>query len=175
MGDRLIISNFEERPAKKDRGDNDSDDSDDNNEANSGARSRSKRQDVTVDPICFPKNKSSLPQKFDWRSMGKVTPAKYQGSCGSCWAFASIASLESAYLIKGKAKDKNIDLSEQQLISCAKNDGCNGGTSVDAFNFILSNNGVTDEKTMPYNYKVRCCPLYLFSIEKIDPIMIAIM
>lgn len=158
--DRLIVSNYEERPLRRSRAKDEDeavDESGENNEDDkgSGQRRRAKRQEVSVDPICFPKNKTALPQKWDWRAMGKVTPAKYQGSCGSCWAFASIATLESAYLIKGKTKDRNFDLSEQQLVSCAKTDGCNGGTSVDAFNFILSNNGVTDEKTLPYNHKVR--------------------
>jgi C1A family cysteine protease len=56
----------------------------------------------------------------------KVTPAKDQGQCGSCWAFASVGVLESRLL-----QDFNItaDLSEQQLISCDSNsgNGCSGG------------------------------------------------
>lgn len=55
------------------------------NSSNSGVLGRAtgglirlRRQQVTVDPICFPKNKTPLPNKFDWREKGKVTPARFQ-------------------------------------------------------------------------------------------------
>ncbi|MDM8552098.1 C1 family peptidase [Desulfobacterales bacterium HSG2] len=62
---------------------------------------------------------------FDWRDKGMVTPAKHQGGCGSCWAFASVGALESKILIAGGPR---YDLSEQQLLSCAGYD-CDGGNS----------------------------------------------
>lgn len=91
-----------------------------------------------------------------------MTPVKYQDDCGSCWAFASVSVLESAYLIKGKTKDENFDLSEQQLIACGPEKGCtSGGTAVDAYNFIMSNLGITAEKILPYNIKVRHFKMHL--------------
>jgi len=37
----------------------------------------------------------SLPARYDLRTTGKLTSVKDQGSCGSCWAFATYGSLES--------------------------------------------------------------------------------
>jgi Papain family cysteine protease len=58
-----------------------------------------------------------------------VTPVKSQGSCGSCWAFAGIAEIESYFLSKYKLF---LDLSEQQMVDCLPavqkgNLGCGGG------------------------------------------------
>ena len=67
-----------------------------------------------------------LPAKFDWREeAGGLTPIKNQKSCGSCWAFGTVAALESIIKIRDKVT-RNI--SEQQLVSCnTEGYGCNGG------------------------------------------------
>ncbi len=57
----------------------------------------------------------NAPEKWDWRDEGCVNHVKDQGSCGSCWAFASTANMEGQYYLKTK---KAITLSEQQLVDC---------------------------------------------------------
>ena len=52
---------------------------------------------------------------WDWRNRGIVTPVHNQGSCGSCYAFASLASLESRILFQGGGA---VDLSENNLKEC---------------------------------------------------------
>ncbi|KAH9416961.1 hypothetical protein DERP_011690 [Dermatophagoides pteronyssinus] len=102
---------------------------------------------------CLRKSRN-LPENFDWRDRNVVTPVKNQGSCGSCWAFATAASIESAYLINNR--NNSIDLSEQELVSCAKPNGCQGGTSSMAFDFVRRY-GLTSEQIMPYRARSSSC------------------
>ena len=54
------------------------------------------------------------PAALDWRALGKVTDIRNQGSCGSCWAFAAVSTLESRALIDNTTFSG--DLSEQQMV-----------------------------------------------------------
>ncbi|DBA03033.1 TPA: hypothetical protein N0F65_003221 [Lagenidium giganteum] len=88
----------------------------------------------------------------NWNSKGCVTPARHQGQCGSCWAFASVAALESAICIKnGVSKDKMPLLSEQMVTSCdTEMLGCNGGATDYAINWIKGQGGVCTLESYPY-------------------------
>ena len=44
------------------------------------------------------------PAAYDLRTSGKLSPVRDQGRYGTCWAFASLASLESS-LLPGTAND----------------------------------------------------------------------
>jgi len=41
------------------------------------------------------KSEKDLPTNVDWREKGVTSAVKDQGHCGSCWAFASTATIES--------------------------------------------------------------------------------
>lgn len=92
------------------------------------------------------------PASYDWRNVTNVVrPVQDQGGCGSCWAFASIASVEGQMAIKKKSYEK---LSEQEIIECATYDGilrgCNGGWEFLTYFHAQVNKGVTAATNDPY-------------------------
>lgn len=99
-----------------------------------------------------PRGTAYLPSSFDWRSLGFTLPIKNQGACGSCWAFSSIASLESAALI---FNEKVVVASEQEVVDCDEDwYGCQGGNFAGPY---LVSNGVTSESLYPYKAKNQKC------------------
>ncbi|KAH8307751.1 hypothetical protein KR044_012243, partial [Drosophila immigrans] len=115
--------------------------------------SRINANDLTVGitEIYTPSPSVNIPGSIDWREKGAVTRVKNQGGCGSCWAFASIGTLEGQHFIKNR---ELISLSEQNLVDCSKNNnGCNGGWPETALNFIKDNGGVDTEDSYPYEEK----------------------
>jgi KDEL-tailed cysteine endopeptidase len=89
------------------------------------------------------------PAEVDWTSKGVVARVKNQGSCGSCWAFSAIGSVESAFAIK---TGQLVEFSEQELVSCDPVDsGCQGGLMDNAFTWIQQNTlGLCTEEAYPY-------------------------
>jgi cathepsin L len=96
---------------------------------------------------------SERPDTVDWRTRGVTTPIKSQGKCGSCWAFASAACLESHIALQTGVL---FTFSEQELVSCAPNKkqcggsgGCTGATAELAFDFVQKH-GIVSEWTYGY-------------------------
>jgi len=89
-----------------------------------------------------------FPVVFDWRDSAGVTPVKDQRSCGSCWAFGALGALEAMAKIYG---EKELDLSEQQILSCrAYGWGCDGGWMSYAYE-LFRDFGSVSEECMPYH------------------------
>jgi cathepsin L len=91
-----------------------------------------------------------VPESIDWRSLGALNDVQDQNkgrNCGSCYAFASLAVLESHHFIR---KGKLLKLSEQEIVDCSYgNDGCFGGQEGLTYNYIIKN-GISLAEDYPY-------------------------
>lgn len=103
----------------------------------------------------------TLPSSQDWRNYGGVnwiTSVKNQQQCGSCYSFATLATIET--LIRLEQGDPNlaVDLAEQYLVSCGPYGsyggfdygGCTGNYTYYVADFLMST-GVPDEACFPYD------------------------
>ncbi len=92
-----------------------------------------------------------LPAALDWRDKDGgdwTTPIRDQLACGSCWAFGSIAALESQINIAANEPAIDVDLSEQFLLSYSGG-GCDGWDQDSTMDF-LRDAGTVDETSLPY-------------------------
>ena len=92
-----------------------------------------------------------LPAEVDWRTAGCVTSVRDQGMCGSCWAFASASAMASYAKINDPSHDL-LELSPQQLVSCAPNPlqcggtgGCAGSIEPLAFSYASLFGAITED------------------------------
>lgn len=102
---------------------------------------------------------SQIPQNYDSRNYNLVTPVKNQGlECGSCWAFASCAAIESSLLKQGYG---TYDLSEDNLIDCHNFDQapCEWGNYYMAHSLLASHRALLKETDAPYNPNSKTCPI----------------
>ncbi len=103
---------------------------------------------------------ASLPDQWDWREQGSVTAVRDQLNCGSCYAFATLASFESQLLIAGEGV---YDLSENRAAFCNYEalyvqdlGGCHGGNIWMVTN-LYSTQGAELESCDPYTYDDETC------------------
>ncbi len=79
--------------------------------------------DDNGEPIAWGEN---LPETYDGRELGIITPVEYQIG-GTCWAHAAIACLETSYIKQGFGD--TIDLSEYHTVWFSKNGYIEGETN----------------------------------------------
>lgn len=106
---------------------------------------------------------NDLPTSFDWRDKGAVSKVKNQGMCGSCWAFSTVANVESVHFLKKGSLDL---FSEQVLVDCDRtcdpdapkdcDEGCNGGLMHLAMTYIQKE-GLPTEDAYPYTARDGTC------------------
>ncbi|MDD1645278.1 MAG: lectin like domain-containing protein, partial [Methanomicrobiales archaeon] len=89
-----------------------------------------------------------FPATYDLRTLGRVSSVKDQGSCGSCWAFASYGSLESTLLT-----GESWDFSEDNLKNLHGFDlaPCSGGNSDMSTAYLARWSGPVSEADDPYS------------------------
>ncbi|MCK5583178.1 MAG: hypothetical protein KAI33_05285, partial [Elusimicrobiales bacterium] len=96
------------------------------------------------------------PAVLDWRNAdgNYVTGVRNQAKCGSCWAFAMTAGLESYVLLSQNTPGTDLDLSEQIMLSCSGTGSCNGGTLNANY---LERTGLPTEEHYPYTATDGAC------------------
>ena len=92
-----------------------------------------------------------LPEFFDAREKWPscIHSVRDQGTCGSCWAFATTEVISDRICIISQGQT-NVVLSPQELLSCdPKNDKCHGGIAPNSFKY-MTETGVSTEECNPY-------------------------
>jgi C1A family cysteine protease len=109
------------------------------------------------------------PLQYDLRTEGRVTPVRNQGACGACWAFGSIASVESV-LLPGETRD----FSENNLKNTSGFDwsNCEGGNADMATAYFSRWAGPIAETDDPYSASSAISPSGLLPKKHIQEVLI---
>jgi C1A family cysteine protease len=94
-----------------------------------------------------------IPATYDWRNVGGknfVTPIRDQNPCGSCWVFAPVAALEAKSLITFNWPGRDLNLSEQIVLSCSGGGNCAEGGYASIASDYLRDTGTAVETCYPY-------------------------
>jgi len=95
---------------------------------------------------------SSAATSIDWRNNKGVNwlgPVMNQGNCGSCVAFATVATLEAQTSIASGMPWLHPTFSPQEIFACGGG-GCDSGWEPASAAHYLKTTGIPDEACMPY-------------------------
>ena len=91
--------------------------------------------------------------RFNWNA--HFGPAKDQGSCGSCWAFAAVGAIEGNY---SKNFGQKLVFAEQQLVDCSSyTNGCRGSDPRNAMRYIQES-GIAYQNAYSYISGITTAP-----------------
>jgi cathepsin L len=130
---------------------------------------RSDTVDAPFEPMVGDATCSVSAVAWSWKT--HLAPPRTQGSCGSCWAFSTLAVFEAAENI-ANGIDLERDFSEQHLVDCAQaSDGfdigdCRGGYTVMVYDY-LQRQGAPLESQVPYLERDGTCDRGLRAKDKI--------
>lgn len=106
-------------------------------------------------------DESGLPDEVhvDHRRSGCFLPARYQGNCGCCYIFSTMALYEYLHC---KQRGRLYSFSEQYPLDCGSTvlksfAGCNGGRELVVANFVEAH-GIEATFEYPYKAKASKCP-----------------
>ncbi len=103
-------------------------------------------------------NESPYISEFSWRNrhgQDWMTAVKNQGFCGSCWAFAVTGATELLANLYFNWH-MNVDLAEQDVLSCSGEGNCGGGFTYSSIDYII-NQGIVNESCFPYQASDVAC------------------
>lgn len=111
---------------------------------------------------------TTLPSEHSWANLTTIKEVQDQGSCGSCWAFATSTTLRAHSEIW---QSNPRTFSVEQIISCTANPqecggtgGCMGATAELAMDYVF-NHGCKTNAEIPYTQKDGVCPQILIQEE----------
>lgn len=109
----------------------------------------------------------ALPSSYDLRTANppRLTPVRYQGNCGSCWAFAAYGSLESCLL-----PGESTNFSENHMKNTHGFDWscCEGGNHWIATAYLARWSGPVNESADPYNAGSCTSPSGLMPVKHVQ-------
>jgi len=97
----------------------------------------------------------AVPANWDWRSvLGKDLTTFNRNQhvpqyCGGCWSFGSTSALSDRILISNQGQWPEVNLAPQHLINCNGGGTCDGGSAIQAYEWIHLN-GIVEETCAPY-------------------------
>lgn len=114
---------------------------------------------------------SSVIESFDWRNrhgQNWMTSVKNQNPCGSCGIFAATGATEALVNLYYN-QHLDMDLAEQNAVSCASGYGCSIGWLPNIILDYYTNTGVVDEAHFPYkaNDAIPCSDMLPNPTERI--------